>query len=312
MTNLITRAYVDGDAAPIADLMNLIEAADGADPFFAEADMRDSMTSWIKDTERDTRLVFAPDGSLVAVAMVAPPPPGGALADTSGGVRPDWRGQGIGRELFAWQLDRIAQMHAELAPGIEWRVDAATNVKDDSGIALFKRFGMTPERYFFDMRTPIVDPPTVATPAGLRIVAYTDDLLSAVYRTDMESFADHWGFEERDVDDWTGLTVGSETFRADLSRIAMEGDEVVAFLLGYDGVDNSLYIGQIGTRRPWRKRGVASALLAAALHAGAADRKEHAVLGVDADNPTGAVGVYERLGFTARARFVVYRRPLTI
>jgi mycothiol synthase len=35
-----------------------------------------------------------------------------------------------------------------------------------------------------------------------------------------------------------------------------------------------------------------------------------ACLGVDADNPTGALGVYERLGFVARQRYVVYRSPL--
>jgi len=33
-------------------------------------------------------------------------------------------------------------------------------------------------------------------------------------------------------------------------------------------------------------------------------------LGVDADSPTGAVGVYERAGFKHEHSFVAYRRPI--
>jgi ribosomal protein S18 acetylase RimI-like enzyme len=44
--------------------------------------------------------------------------------------------------------------------------------------------------------------------------------------------------------------------------------------------------------------------------AAAAAGKTKAALGVDADSPTGAVGVYERVGFAEHARFVAYRRPL--
>jgi len=35
-----------------------------------------------------------------------------------------------------------------------------------------------------------------------------------------------------------------------------------------------------------------------------------AMLGVDADNPTGALGLYEGLGFEVDQRSQVYRRPL--
>ena len=95
-------------------------------------------------------------------------------------------------------------------------------------------------------------------------------------------------------------------FRGDLSRIALDGDDIAAYILAYDGVEGSVYIGQVGTRRPWRKRGLAGALLSASVRAAAAAGKTQASLGVDADSPTGAVGVYERLGFQTRHKVVVY------
>ena len=81
-------------------------------------------------------------------------------------------------------------------------------------------------------------------------------------------------------------------------------------MLAYNNVEGREYIGQVGTRRPWRKRGLASALISASLAAAVADGKSSASLGVDADSPTGAVGVYERLGFEVKHKFVSYRRSV--
>ena len=55
---------------------------------------------------------------------------------------------------------------------------------------------------------------------------------------------------------------------------------------------------------------LASALISASLAAAVADGKSSASLGVDADSPTGAVGVYERLGFEVKHKFVSYRRSV--
>ncbi len=70
------------------------------------------------------------------------------------------------------------------------------------------------------------------------------------------------------------------------------------------------YIGQVGTRRPYRGRGAANALLLRMLAAAAEEGYRTASLGVDADNPTGALGLYERLGFKVTRRATAYVRPL--
>jgi ribosomal protein S18 acetylase RimI-like enzyme len=55
---------------------------------------------------------------------------------------------------------------------------------------------------------------------------------------------------------------------------------------------------------------VAGALLAEVIAASAQAGYPHVCLEVDADSLTGAVGVYERAGFTAEHTFVTYRRPI--
>jgi ribosomal protein S18 acetylase RimI-like enzyme len=70
------------------------------------------------------------------------------------------------------------------------------------------------------------------------------------------------------------------------------------------------WIGSLGTRRAWRKRGLASALLVASMRAFQAAGLEYAGLAVDAENPTGALGLYESLGFKPYMRNMTFHKTL--
>ena len=54
---------------------------------------------------------------------------------------------------------------------------------------------------------------------------------------------------------------------------------------------------RVSVRRPWRKRGLARALLAESFRALRERGIHDACLGVNADNPSGAVALYESVGF---------------
>lgn len=79
----------------------------------------------------------------------------------------------------------------------------------------------------------------------------------------------------------------------------------------HDPQPDRMYLGQVGVRRPWRRRGLAAALLAEVLAAAEVAGKRLVTLGVDADSPTGAVGVYQRVGFTVRSRAATYADRLS-
>ena len=91
--------------------------------------------------------------------------------------------------------------------------------------------------------------------------------------------------------------------------VAWEGAVPVAGVLGWvDAAENAeqrrarAYTERITTVPGWRRRGIASALLVRAMdHFRAAGMTETA-LSVDTDNASGALGLYERLGFGSSPR----------
>ena len=307
MSEFRTRPYTDADAPAIAALQNLREVAVGGEPVYTAVEIREVIGALVRDTGTDTRLVYADDGTVAAFAMVAPPPAGGVIAETFAGVHPDWTDRGVGRELLGWEIERLRELRDEIAPGAAWSVDVGSSVKETQAAHLFERFGMRPVRYFFEMVASIADVVPTEMPSGFRVVAYTPDLARPLYEAVEEAFRDHWGHEDRPFDQWKAWSVDSELFRPEHSRIAFDGDDIAAAVLCYDNAVGHHYIGSVSTRRPWRKRGLAGALMSETIAVAAAAGKTVTSLGVDADNPTGALGVYERLGFAVRQRWVVHR-----
>jgi mycothiol synthase len=308
---LLTRAYLTGDAVAVAGLMNTIEEHAGAHPGWTPGDVDRFVGTGARDLGSDTRLVFAPGGDLVAAALVIGPPAGGYRVDLAGGVDPMWRGRGLGRDLLRWQLARAGELHAREAPQATWEAHTGADVADEPALRLFRRLGLSPLRYWFEMVAPTARPPVLPLPAGLKLVGYSADLDEQLYGAHTEAFADHWGYQRRPFDHWVRLTVGCADFEPTLSVAAFDGDQLAGYVLSYrDAEPSRLYVGHVGVRRPWRRRGLAAAMLAAVLaDAGRAGRAS-AGLGVDADSPTGAVGVYERVGFTVQTRGVTYGVPL--
>ena len=99
--------------------------------------------------------------------------------------------------------------------------------------------------------------------------------------------------------------------------MAWDGDEVAGVVQNWIWPEENAHLGvargwleHISVRRPWRRRGLARAITAEALRRLAAAGMTDAMLGVDADNPTGALGLYEGLGFDVEQRSQIYRLPL--
>ena len=310
MDELTTRPYQAGDAAAVAELHNILDAACGQEPGWTEPEIRDRLNTSAERWADDTRLVYSPAGQLVAMGYNSNPPDGGDRAHLSGGVHPDWRGRGLGREILAWQLDQAATAHKEIAPDAAWLAEAGSNSKDTSALRLYQAFGLAPIRYYFDMTAPVGPVEAPPLPDGLRMTTFDLDRSEQLYAAHMEAFGDYWGFQRRSYDKWVPLAIGQELFRPDLSRLVFDGDEIAAYVLSYDAVDDKVYIGQVGTRRPWRRRGLAAVMLADVLAAAAVDGRSKAELGADASSPTGAVSVYERVGFRTEATFVAHQKGL--
>jgi GNAT superfamily N-acetyltransferase len=310
VTQVQTRPYQPTDAEAVAAMLNAIDLAVGRPAVITASLMADLVSGLVTDATTDSRVVLS-DTGIVAAGFVTTPPEGGHRLDLIGGVEPKARGQGIGRSLLAWQVSRAEQIHAATAPDSPWEAHADVAKLDTSALALLARFGFTPARYAFDMVAETSGVADRSAPDGLTIIPYDAALVRQVHEAHMEAFTDHWGFQYRAFDAWLPLAVGSATFNPALSVVAMAGTEIAGYTLAYDdAIADQVYIGQVGVRRPWRRRGLAAAMLAHVLRLAAKAGRTAAALDVDTANPTGAVGVYEGVGFRIEHTLVTCARSL--
>jgi GNAT superfamily N-acetyltransferase len=310
VTQTRARPYLPADADDLTALFNAIDVAAGRPAVLTASLVADFIGGMVRDTETDTRLVLDESG-LVAVGLVSTPPPGGHVVDLAGGVAPGARGQGIGRSVLGWQLSRAEQIHAANGAGAPWEAHADVSQLDTSAVALLARFGLSPVRYSFDMHASTADVADQPVPAGVTITAYDPDLSTAVHDVHMDTFADNWGFQYRPFDMWSSATVNSTSFNRDLSVLAMTASGLAGYVLAYDdAIADQVYLGQVGVARSWRRQGVATAMLAHVLRTAAGAGRTTAALDVDAASATGAVGVYERVGFHTEHTVMTCSRPL--
>lgn len=285
-----------------------VQRADGI-PFITT---REEIGEWAEEPHfrpAADAVVARRDGNVVGWAMASHAPSGERLerVHLQGGVLPDARGTGIGSALVEWQLARghehLAAQDHDLPKYIRtWEYDFQTEAH-----RLFEDHGMTPVRWFEELIRPVG--PIEAT-ADVEIVPWQPEYSSAVLPVKNAAFADHWGSTPTDPETW-GVWMGAANTRLDLSFVAIDGGDLVGFALnGHYPADEEVlgrkdgWIESLGVLSAYRGRGIASALIARSVAAFADAGFDAAMLGVDSDNPTGARGLYERLGFEPMHRAV--------
>ena len=112
-------------------------------------------------------------------------------------------------------------------------------------------------------------------------------------------------------------TYGRAELDTDLWVVAWDGDQVAGVVQNWVWPEENERLGvsrgwleHISVRRPWRRRGLARAMTAASLVKLRERGLAEAMLGVDSENPNGALGLYEGLGFGVYSRATAYERPL--
>jgi ribosomal protein S18 acetylase RimI-like enzyme len=222
-----------------------------------------------------------------------------------GGVHPDFRGRGIGRAIMAWEEARgLEQLAGSDKPLPGW-LGLYSDERAESERQLAIRFGYQPTRWFQGQQRMLAEPvPPRVPPAGIRIVPFSSSFAEAARLVKNAAYRDHWGNQPASAEHWAEmLTLPS--VRAELAFLAMtEANEVVGVVIT-DVIDgqrtgrefSSGYVGYLGVLREWRRKGIASALLACALQSFRQAGLERAELDVDSDSPTGGVDLYSSMGF---------------
>ena len=184
------------------------------------------------EPSRDILLAEA-DGLIVAVLRC------GAVVDADGAaagrivgtVHPDWRERGIGTRLLRAGehilRERFAALFALAADFVVWSDDAVSTARE-----LFVSEDYRPVRYTATMLHSLEHGAGAARmPDGLELRPVAPEHFPAIWRAQLEAFADHWGFHLQDWDYETWLHMPG--FDPDMWQVAWDGDEVAGMVLGW-------------------------------------------------------------------------------
>ena len=312
------RPATPGDWGTLADVLNRARLADGvqevtsAESLAAEHEPLDDF-----ELGRDV-LVAEVDGRAVGFLFGSRVVRGGGLSlETWGAVLGEYRGRDIGTALHRATRARLAaEAAADPRPGPRSYGTFALDI-ERADIALIESEGYVPIRFGFEMRRPITGRlPDHPLPDGLELRAVTPDQHRAIFDADNEAFRDHWGHHEPGEGDFRARFGSPDTDTA-LWCVAWDGDQVAGVVMNAIYHDENRQLGirrgwldHVSVRRPWRGRGVAKALCAASFRVLRAEGMDEAWLGVDGSNPTGALRLYQGLGFLVARRWQAFGRPL--
>jgi mycothiol synthase len=309
------RAATWDDLRGVAELFREADLADWGAVDMTEVAVRHDWEDPHLDMARDTWLVTegdrpGPEAVPVAYASLLALD-GHRQLQAWGVVRPSHRGRGLGSHLLDLVEARAAE-HPPLAaleggiflrPGVVGPDRAAHRLVESRGYTVVRHYWRMDAMLTKGLEEPRAIP-------GIRIrpmVLGVDD--RGVHAAHQESFADHWGFVRRGFDEWAKHRLHESAFDPDLWYVAEDGREIVGSLQGVDD-DGSAWVGMLGVRPAWRKRGIGEALLRYAFIEFRRRGYERVGLSVDSANATGATALYERVGMRATFQYDIYEKRL--
>jgi ribosomal protein S18 acetylase RimI-like enzyme len=231
-------------------------------------------------------------------------------------VAPQARGRGLGTAMLAHGEARLREIAAGHPAG-EKTLEVQYNEGEAGAAALYAAAGYAPALHGADMVRPhLEDIPEAPLPEGLVVRPPRPDEMRRVWDAEVDAFQDYLG----------AAPPGEEGYRQFLEdpyrdpslwRIAWDGDEVAGQVRSFiNGPENEAtgrkrgYTESISVRRPYRRRGLARALLVQSLHAVEERGMQEAALGVLTENVHGAFRLYESVGFRAVRAWTTLRKPL--
>jgi mycothiol synthase len=302
------------DLEAVTDLMLACEKADyGENASSREATRESLLALWNSegmDLARNAWVVLAPNGECAGRTNLwfSPHEPWELFASPR--VHPDYWGLGIGTHLICLAEQRARELMTTIPSDRQVRLNSWAEGVNELAGKLLQLQGFSPLRYYWRMEIEMrQSPPAPLWPTGIKLRSMEPEEERQVFAAYEDAFQDHWGHSPGDFTEWSYWSFREASFDPTLWFLAMDGPEIVGFALcRLDGSEEAPMgiIDDLGVRRPYRRQGLALALL----HHGFGEFYRRGIrqcaLSVDSENTSGATRLYERAGMH-RARHVDVR-----
>jgi mycothiol synthase len=322
MTDVTVRGATLEDAPGITALLQAVEAVDGGEEHENLEDVEEMLGNPMLDLSRDW-LVGVHDDQVVASAELWPRAPADGELDlhVSGRIHPDHRGQGLGTQLLDRMLERavayVTERAEDLGEELRPRIRAESISTNAPADELLRTAGFVPSRFKMLMNADLTGdvPPAPEVPEGYALSTWEGadpDEVRAAHNLAFGGF--HYGFTPWDAQMWQQWVL-TPSLRPAMSLLLRDDSGAIAAYVQtseYDGVTEATgkreaFVAKVGTVPDHRRRGLAGLLLSIALARYAEEGYAVSTLDVDAENPTGALGIYERAGYRERLRSTLYQ-----
>ena len=303
------------DLAALADLINICAKVEQNHEGKSLSQLRHDFEAPFFNLQEDLRLWEDEQGKLIGYGGIW-------LTDSDRdfkfSIHPTAQDSDLGQQIINWAQKRIQRVaianKLQVVPLLTF-IDS----QEANRIALLERNGFVPTRYFFRMVRWLNEPMSEPQfPQGFQLYEAQlgkDD--RAWVEMFNQTFIDHWNHHDMTLEQYQ-FYLNNPDFRPELHLVAVAPDGTfAAFCYCHIHQDNNFRNGSkngwihiLGTRRGFRKRGLGRAILLSGLHRLKAAGMETAKLGVDADNPSGALGFYESVGFSTQRTIIVYVKEI--
>lgn len=318
MPDLTIRPVTRADAAAVNDLMAAAEAVDRTGEHYNVDDVLEDLANPMIDLDRDW-VVVEREGQVVAHARLLPRAPVESAVSVSldGVVHPQHRRSGIGSQVVPLMLARAHEYARER--DLQALITAQALSEDTDLAAILQREGLESHRWSFVMEADLAagEPTAPEPPPGFALSTWTGADHDELRQAHNIAFVGHPGFTPWDTQMWDQSVARSRNTRPELSLLLRDPDGAVAAYLQtneYDAVEQATgikdaFVAKVGTLPDHRRQGLAGTLLRIALQRYRAEGFSRSSLDVDSQNPTGALGLYQRAGFATTVRWTSYRAP---
>jgi mycothiol synthase len=219
--------------------------------------------------------------------------------------------------MVHWAEQRALQALEHIPPTLRFAARVGTFRQAEKAKTLFEEAGYRHIRTTYHMLLEMAaDIPAPQFPEGIELRPFIQgehDI--AVWQAQNEAFRDHWGHEDVTFEDWSYDRLQDSEFDPTLWFLAVDrhSEEIAGYAICRPHAFQDRNVGwvrSLGVRRPWRKRGIGLALLRQAFHEFYRRGTRKVGLGVDAQNLTGALRLYENAGMRVTLAFDHYEKEL--